>query len=238
MKKRKIIFLFTLFLLLSVITVSGYKVAVQALDKKHTSEEIITINQTQNNLNDTTKNKIQTYKKEYQNEDIIGILRIEGVLNTLLVQTDNNYYYLGHLVNKKYNKTGSVFVDYRTNIDNSKQVNIYGHSSSSYDIPFNNLKKYLKEDFYKEHKYLTIETENKTYKYEIFSVKITSDEEHLNVKYQNNQEFSEHLQKLKKDSLYETNVNVTEKDDILTLQTCIFNDPKGALLIINLRKVG
>ena len=45
-------------------------------------------------------------------------------------------------------------------------------------------------------------------------------------------------EKLKEDSLYETNITVHENDDILVLQTCIFNNPNGSLLIINLRKVG
>lgn len=187
---------------------------------------------------DDSPNLIETYQKEYNNNDIVGILTIDGVLKTLLVQTDNNYYYLGHLVNKKYNKTGSVFIDYRTNIEDSKQVNIFGHSSGTYAIPFNNLKKYLKEDFYNKHKTLTIETKDNTYTYEIFSVKVTSNEEHLNVDFNSSQDFLNHINTLKEDSLYDTNVSVTENDNILTLQTCIFNNPKGSLLIINLRKVG
>ncbi len=240
MKKRKIVFLFALFLLISLIVFSGYKTVVFALEDKKIKEEI-------NHVNDMVKviandilndNKIKLYQEKYQNEDIIGILSIDGVITTPLVQTDNNNYYLNHLVNKNYNKTGSIFVDYRTDIDKSKQVNIFGHSSTIYDIPFNNLKKYLSENFYKEHKILTIETENNIYTYEIFAVKVTSDEEHLNIFYQNNSEFEEHLQKLKSDALYETNVDVSNNDSILTLQTCIFNDPRGSLLIINLRKVG
>lgn len=232
--KKKIIFLSTVFLLLILIIFSGYKTIVYALNIKEVNEEITIVNK----VLDDSPNLIETYQKEYNNNDIVGILTIDGVLKTLLVQTDNNYYYLGHLVNKKYNKTGSIFIDYRTNIDSSKQVNIFGHSSSTYDIPFNNLKKYLKEDFYKEHKTLTIETKDNTYTYEIFSVKVTSNEEHLNVEFNETKDFLNHINTLKEDSLYETNINVNENDNILTLQTCIFNNPKGSLLIINLRKVG
>lgn len=235
MKKKKIIFLSLLLLVISLIIYSGFKTIVYALDNKKIQEEITTVNKI---LDEEKPNLIEVYRKEYQNNDIVGILKIDDVIKTLLVQTDNNYYYLGHLVNKKYNKTGSIFIDYRTNIDTSKQVNIFGHSSGSYDIPFNNLKKYLKKSFYEEHKTLTIQTDTNTYNYEIFSVKITNDEEHLNIEYQNTSEFKNHIQKLKEDSLYETGINVTENDDILTLQTCIFNNPKGSLLIINLRKVG
>lgn len=232
--RKKIIFLFMVFILITLIIFSGYKTIVYALNIKEVENEIIKVNETY----DDSINLIETYQNEYNNTDIIGILKIEGVINTLLVQTDNNYYYLGHLVNKKYNKTGSVFVDYRTNLEDSKQVNIFGHSSSTYDIPFNNLKKYLKEDFYNKHKTLTIETKDNTYTYEIFSVKVTSNEEHLNVDFNSSQDFLNHINTLKEDSLYDTNVSVTENDNILTLQTCIFNNPNGSLLIINLRKVG
>ena len=179
------------------------------------------------------------YQKEYNNKEIVGILKIEGAdINTLLVQTDNNSYYLNHLVNKKPNKTGSVFVDYRTNIDGAKQVNIYGHSSGGYDLPFDRLKKYLDKDFYEQNKIVTIDTIYDSYRYEIFSVKVTSDEEHLKVEYNDKESFAKHLDKLKNNSLYETGVEVTTEDDILVLQTCITNNPKGSLLIINLRKVG
>jgi sortase B len=82
------------------------------------------------------------------------------------------------LIDKTPNKVGSVFVDYRTKIGESKQVNIYGHSSGNYDIPFDNLKKYLDKKFYEENRIITIDTIDGRYTYEIFSVKVTDDEEH------------------------------------------------------------
>lgn len=238
MKNKNKFISILIFLLSIVIIYSAYNTVINYIEQKQVKEEIRVINVSSLSLKTNNKNVIEKAKEDYQNNDIVGHLKIEGTgIDTLLVQTDNNDYYLSHLINKEYNKTGSVFVDYRTNIDNDKQVNIYGHSSGIYDIPFNNLKKYLDKDFLKKNKIITIETTKDTYKYEIYSVKITDNEEHLNINF-NEEDYKKHLYKMKKDSLYEENITFSSNDEILVLQTCIFNNPKGSLLIINSRKVG
>lgn len=239
MKLKKIFLIFLVILVVSMMVYSGGKLFEKYNDRKQTIAEIKDVDEGPLAYEETPKDLIIKSQKKYNNDEIIGVLKIEGAgINTLLVQTNDNSYYLNHLINKKENKTGSVFVDYRTNIDDAKQVNIYGHSSGIYDLPFDRLKKYLDEDFYKHNKIVTIDTINGSYEYEIFSVKVTSDEEHLNVTYIDDESFEKHLKKLKEDSLYETDVEVTIEDDVLVLQTCITNNPKGSLLIINLRKVG
>ena len=220
-------------LLISLIIYSGYKV----VEKKNIQAEIKDINNNPIIYEKNTTNVISRLQEEYNNKDIVGILKIAGI-NAILVQTDNNSYYLDHLVSKKQNKTGSIFVDYRTDIKTSKQVNIYGHSSDYYDVLFNRLKEYTNKEFYLENNKAYVYTNDSFYEYEIFSVKITSDEAHLKVEFKNKNEFYSHLIELNNNSLYETGVTVNEEDDILVIQTCINNSPKGDLLIINLRKVG
>lgn len=179
---------------------------------------------------------IDYLREQYNNEDIIGILKIASI-NTILVQGNDNDYYLNHLVSKEENKTGSVFVDYRQRIDTAKQLNVFGHSSDYYDLPFNTLLNYEDINFYKENKYAELMTKDHTYKYEISGVKITSNEEHLKFDYENNEEFMEHINIMRADNLYETDVKVNENDKILIIQTCTINDKRGNLLIIILRKV-
>ena len=90
----------------------------------------------------------------------------------------------------------------------------------------------------KQNRIITIDTIDGRYTYEIFSVKVTDDEEHLKVKFSNDDDYLKHLKRLKNNSLYEEDINLNASDEILVLQTCIFNNPNGALLIINYRKVG
>lgn len=173
------------------------------------------------------------YRNYYNNNNIVGSLKIEGTdIDTLLVQGDDNKYYLNHSIKNEYDELGSVFVDYRTDLS-SNQVNIYGHNSNVYDVIFKELENYLKEDYYDEHKYIEVWDGDVTNIYEIFSVQIvTSDYEHYVV---NPTDKKEHLRKLS-NSIYQTEVITNESDDILVIQTCLFN-PSNSFLIINSRKV-
>lgn len=228
--KKKIIINICIVFLLIICIYSSFKV----YQKYHTKKEIEEVN---NIKLVPDKNIVDSLREQYNNEDILGILKIAGI-DTILVQGKDNDYYLNHLVNREENKTGSVFVDYRQNIKTAKQLNIFGHSSDYYNLPFNTLLNYLDINFYKDNQIAEIITIGETYKYEIFGVKKTTDEEHLIFDFKNSDEFINHLKILQDDQLYDTNVKVEENDDILIIQTCINDDKKGDLLVIYLRKVG
>lgn len=179
---------------------------------------------------------VEELRKIYNNEDIVGILKIDGTtILDPIVKTINNTYYLNHTVNKEYSIAGALFVDYRTALD-SKQMNIYGHNSAKFKAPFRQLKKYLKEDFYKENKYIEIYTENDILTYEIFSVEIAVNVyEHEKISFNNNDEWNRHFNILKNNSIYPIDVDITGEDNILVLQTCLDNN--NSLLVISSRKV-
>ena len=229
MKKRIKTNLCIIFLLIICI-ISLFKVYT----KYNTKKQIQKVNSI--TYNPDKISSIEYLRNRYNNEDIIGILKIASI-HTVLVQGNDNNYYLNHLVSKEENKTGSIFVDYRQKIDSAKQLNVYGHSSDYYDLPFNTLLNYEDINFYKENKYAEIMTEKGTYKYEISGVKITSNEEHLKFDYTTTEEYQEHINILHADNLYETDVKVDKNDKILIIQTCTINDKRGNLLIIILRKV-
>ena len=89
-------------------------------------------------------------------------------------------------VYKKYDSYGAIYADYRSDLDNSKKILIYGHSSSKKEVPFNILENYENKDYYNKNKYITLETKTNTYRYEIFSVYIeTSDFTYMNINFDN-----------------------------------------------------
>ena len=60
------------------------------------------------------------YRNYYNNNNIVGSLKIEGTdIDTLLVQGDDNKYYLNHSIKNEYDELGSVFVDYRTDLSSN-----------------------------------------------------------------------------------------------------------------------
>lgn len=186
------------------------------------------------------EDEIKELKNSYNNNDIIGIISIKGGdLNTPVVQTKDNQYYLKYSLTKKRSIIGAVFMDYRVN-SNSKQINIYGHNSTKYKPPFQKLEKYLEKSYYKDHNILELKVNNEKKVYEIFSIVIADKvgtEEHMNIKYKTDKEYYNHFKRLKNRSLYDTEVNIEESDNVLVLQTCIYGKYKGKLLVIVAKKI-
>lgn len=192
---------------------------------------------------ESSKNKIEAFQENYHNQDIKAILSIENMnqFSYPVVQTTNNEYYLNHNYKRETDALGAIYTDYRVDLETSKKILIYGHSSTKRDVPFNQLENYYDEEYYQKHKYITLETETNTYRYEIFSVYIeTSDFTYMNMNFEDGEEWYYHILKLQGKSRYQTDVNLTKEDDILIMQTCsnhsdYQNYSKKYLLIVSRR---
>ena len=140
-------------------------------------------------------NPVEYIQNELKNKDIKGILEIPGTdYKTVVMQSKDNNYYLRKGVNKKYSRGGTPFLDYRINIDESKKLLIYGHNSKYIDMPFKILENYYDKNYYNEHKYITLTSTKKIYKYEIFSVYVEpSDWSYLDVKFKTKYTYYKHL---------------------------------------------
>ena len=186
---------------------------------------------------------IDDIRTQYNNDDVVGILEINNTDYVVpVMQGDDNDYYLNHTPDGKSNFMGSIYLDYRVDIDSSKKILIYGHNSSRVDMPFKILEEFYDKDYYDNHKYVELTTSTTKKKYEIFSVYVeTKDFDYMNINFEDDKEYLNHLKKLKSRSIYDTGVEVGSDDEILILQTCSThkdyrNYSKKYLLII-LRRV-
>lgn len=183
----------------------------------------------------TVKDYINELRSKYDNDDIKGILSIDGLdVSIPVVKGKDNSYYLKHAVNKKKSVIGSVFIDYRNNTT-SRQINVYGHNSTKFNPPFKVLEGYLNEEYYDEHKYFEFMVNDETRKYQIFSVIIADKEdteEHMQFSYKKDSDWLKHYQRLKRRSKYKIDVDVNKDDKIMVLQTCIFGRYHDKLLVI------
>ena len=117
---KKILTIAVDLLIIFLFVITNYKV-------EYDEKEIIKLDNIKKISNNV--NKLEIYKKQYNNDDIIGSIKIDGTkIDSLIVKGSDNKYYLNHSIDKKYNKIGTIFVDYRTNLS-SKQINIHGHNS-------------------------------------------------------------------------------------------------------------
>jgi SrtB family sortase len=128
---------------------------------------------------------------------------------------------LNHAIDRKKDVKGSEFMDYRIK-PTSKQVNIYGHNSKTYDIPFRKLEKFLDKDFFDSTPYVLLQHDTGTRIYKIFSLKeISKDYEHMVVS-TTIHNHKQHIDILKEGSLYTRDIPYDENSNILVLQTCSY----------------
>lgn len=198
-----------------------------------------------NNVNNPINYKeiIDKLKAEYNNNDVVGILEINNTDYAVpIMQAEDNEYYLSHTPDGKSNFMGSIYLDYRVDIDSSKKLLIYGHNSSRVDMPFAILEEFYDKKYYDNHKYVEITTNTRKKKYEVFSVHVeTSDFTFMNINFDNDEDYLNHLQKLKDRSMYDTGVELSSDDEVLILQTCSthrdYRNYKKKYLLIILRRV-
>ena len=215
-KKNILIILFIIALLSSL----GFIIYIK--QKETEFKKYIIVNDVVNDYSkDEYKNEITFLQEQYNNTDIVGILDFENSdYKVPIVQGSDNKFYLNHLPNKEYSIMGSIFLDYRVNINASRKLLIYGHNSSIYDMPFKILEKYYNEEYLENHPYVLIKTKDKERKYEIFSIYIaTNDYKYMNVNF-TDLEYQEHVKYLEEKSMYKISSNLKYDDGILILQTC------------------
>ena len=192
---------------------------------------------------DYYKNIINSARKKYNNNDVVGILEINNTDYIVpVMQGDDNKYYLKHTPYGEKSSMGSVYLDYRVDIDSSKKLLIYGHNSSNVDMPFKILEEFYDRDYYDNHKYVEVTTSNTKKKYEIFSVFVeTSDFSYMDITFDNDDEYLNHINNLKSKSMYDTGVTLSKDNEILILQTCSehpdYRNYQKKYLLIVLRRV-
>ena len=187
---------------------------------------------------------IKELPDEYNSNDVAGFINFPSSAITIpLMQGSDNDYYLNHTPDGKENYVGSIFLDYRLDIEESKKLLVYGHSSKKGEFPFNFLQNYyLDKDYFLENKNIEIVTNSNKKSYEIFSVYVdTSDFSYMETDYVNDDEYLSHIEDLKNKSIYDTGIKLSSLDEILILQTCSthddYKDYENKYLLIIARRV-
>ena len=188
--------------------------------KKSTTTKKTTTKKTETKKTETkTEQKQETVRYDKFGKEVGSISISNSNFKKDLVSDDTSYYYLDHTLDGKLNYRGVPFIDYRNDFTGRKTI-IYSHSAKDEDYNGN-------EAFFKQHQYITVKYNGKTYKYQIFSVYISVanndyDEglEYYRVMNYTDSEWEQKIQEYKNNSDYDTGVSVSKNDKILILQTC------------------
>ena len=164
-----------------------------------------------------------------------GYLKINGTdIEYIVVQGTDNDYYLKHDFQKRENKSGWIFADYRNKIDGTdKNVIIYGHNMRNGQM-FSNLKSVLTNEWFENtiDKNVIFITKKsiKADSYQIFSVyEIKDEDEYTKTNFDNN-EFEDYINQMKSRSKYDFGIDITKDDSIITLSTCS-NSNKNRIVV-------
>ncbi len=253
--KRKI----TLFVAFVVLIISvGYLVNYYVIDPmrcKNQDKELEEIyEQLQNKNEEDVLEYIETNNPDFalpegispqlaflysENNEIAGWIKIPGAgINMPVMQTTDNEKYLTRDFYGNYTKYGEAYFDYRNSLDGSDyNTIIYGHNMQHDDYIFGMLENYRDMGFYKKNSLIYLETLEGSFTYKIAACIITpGDSKSANAFNYNfinadSDYIAEYLENVSKKALYDTGVELSENDKLLTLSTCAY-DYKDARLVI------
>ncbi len=165
------------------------------------------------------------------NTDVTGWIAFDRLkISYPLMHPEDNLYYLTHTFSRTENKAGSIFMDAGNSANMTDfHTIIYGHNMKNGSM-FGLLKRYYDEAFYEGNEYFTIYTDDKAYRYEIFSAHTVAESDEIYTIWytpdENNVEYGSYLERMKCTSWYDTGVEILNSDKVVTLSTCTASDDK------------
>lgn len=240
---RKIVYTIITILLIGLVLISSYlifKEKKQNEKQENTFEDLIEI--VEENIENQEERKIDINKLYEENKDIVGWLKIDNTtINYPIMQNINDpNYYLRRDFYKNYSSYGTPYMAKQCNL-NSDNIVIYGHHMKNNKM-FGELEKYKSKNFYNNHKIITFTTLEKEYSYEIFAVFKTTVytkntfRYYENINFENKKMYNDFINICKDKSLYQTGIEIKDKEKLITLSTCEYSN-KNSRLVIVARKI-
>ena len=140
-----------------------------------------------------------------------------------LMQGDDDAYYLKHTFSGNTNSAGSIFIEALNSPDfTDLHTIIYGHNMKNGSM-FGGLKEYRSASYLLEHPLVYIDLEDGTHAYEIFSCyEISSDSDTYTIGFASEPDgkYAQFVDMIKARSEYDTGIEVSRNDRVITLSTC------------------
>lgn len=247
---RKIINIILVAIIIVCLSIIGYKYYNYNKDDKLNSEiqdlqpVINEASDSDNNSSGENDGQDQSKEGNYVNsaneEELKSInsdykmwIQIENTnINYPVVQGSDNDYYLKHNFRKESNISGTVFVESANDIDNDKNIILYGHNMRNGTM-FNNITNYKEESFFNEDNKISIIMNNTLYEYEVFSVYVKNvNEVNLAIGFANEDEFINYAYNEADESLYKKDVDFSAEDNLITLVTCSYEFTDARTIVV------
>ena len=172
------------------------------------------------------------------NKDVYAWITVPGTVidYPILQHATDNTYYLNYNIDGSYGYPGCIYTENLNSKDfTDNNTVIYGHNMKNGSM-FAGLHKFEDADFFNEHKQVLIYTPEREYDYTIFAAYIY-DDRHLmySFNFADEQVYATYLEDIQNmrsmNALIREDITVTAEDKIITLVTCIGNQPSKRLLV-------
>lgn len=247
---RKIINIILVAIIIVCLSIIGYKYYNYNKDDKLNSEiqdlqpVINEASDLDNNFSGENDGQDQSKNGDYVNsaneEELKSInsdykmwIQVENTnINYPVVQGSDNDYYLKHNFRKESNISGTVFVESANDIDNDKNIILYGHNMRNGTM-FNNITNYKEESFFNEDNKISIIMNNTLYEYEVFSVYVKNvNEVNLAIGFASEDKFINYAYNEAEESLYKKDVDFSAEDNLITLVTCSYEFTDARTIVV------
>lgn len=175
------------------------------------------------------------------NADVRGWLYSpDTVIDYPVAQAKDNDYYLHRLLDRSYNPNGTLFIDYRCAGDFSgRHTVIYGHHMQNGSM-LASITEYKKQEYYDEHPVMYLNTPDGNYRLDVFSGFVTWYDSRIYLfDFIDDQEFEEWYTLMQSYSDFESQVELSPTDRIVTLSTCTYEyDNARYVLMAKLIPIG
>ena len=165
---------------------------------------------------------------------IVGwIKQDDSMIDYPVMQYRDNDYFLYRLPDGTLHRSGSIFLDYRNESDFSdKSILIFGHESRTGDM-FGTLKSYRNQEFFDENPMMHLYTPEKDYMIVIFAGHVAdSVRDHPPLEFQEDKDFLDYIEHLKRISVFNSDVEVDAADRIVSLITCTYDFDDARFIIV------
>ena len=183
----------------------------------------------ENGNEETEVTKVAVYELNFDklfsiNDSTVGWINVPNTtIDYPVTKHSDNAFYLNHSFGKSRNSAGWIFADYRNKFDGTdKNIIIYGHNRMDASM-FATLKDTQTPNWYNNsaNRYITFVTPSATHIYEVFSVyTIKSETFYLTTDFADGESFLDFANTLKKRSIHDFGVPLSETDSTTTLSTC------------------
>lgn len=175
------------------------------------------------------------------NPDTVGWIKFDpepSQINYPLVQTTDNSTYLNKTFSANENTVGAIFVNTYNHPDfNDRNTIIYGHRMNDNSM-FHDLAKYEDRSFWEANPYFYIYTpDGRKLTYHIYAAgQVTETSDTYLTEFADDAAYQAFLDYTKQASSYDTGVEVTTADTVVTLSTCTKASDEHRMVVVGVKE--